>query len=146
SWHDLNPIGAAGSVAQGIHNGEQVGVAYFGSSTMGHAGLWNGSAASWVDLNPATATESYAWAVFSGRQVGYVIDSRTRASIWNGTSASWEDLSVAINNFQGDSYAMGVWSDASTLYVIGYAISYDTQLSTAVLWTTAIVPSCYANC
>ncbi len=89
----LHPVGAAGSLANAVGSGQQVGQTYDPSgASQTHAALWSGTAASWVDLNPAGSVWSSADAVDGGQQVGYAAG---HASLWSGTAASWVDLNPA---------------------------------------------------
>jgi hypothetical protein len=58
---DLTPsgFGIAGAAANGVADGQQVGVVQLGATD--HATLWTGTAASAVDLNPSGFTSSGCW-------------------------------------------------------------------------------------
>lgn len=136
SWIDLNPANSTRSSAQAVYAGQQVGYAVVGAQ---HAGIWSGTAASWIDLNPAGATTSSAQDVFNGQQVGYaIINNQTHAGLWSGTSESWEDLSLVLGDSWNYSVAEGIWSDETTLYVVGYGRNTDAQRDEALLWTRPI--------
>ncbi len=139
SWTNLNPPGAEGSVVVGVHNGQQVGALVF-PGDITRAALWRGTAESWVDLTPPGADFANAGDTFAGWQVGYVRlegpGSRYhRASLWNGTADSWEDLSVELPGAWLNTYAIEVWADAGTLYVVGWGYNLDTDRNEALLWT-----------
>src|SRR3954462_1775168 len=95
---DLNPSGFTSSEADGIANGQQVGVAAGPATDFdSHAILWTGTAASAVDLNPSPsgATMSQAYGVADGQQVGFSGGTATgnpHAILWTGTAASAVDL------------------------------------------------------
>jgi hypothetical protein len=139
SGMDLNPAGATSSTGARTDGAQQVGSAIFGGVI--HAGMWNGTAASWVDLHPAGASESESLGLSNGEQVGYMIDGAGyRASLWSGSSASWVDLSVFVPAGLSDSFADGIWNDASFTYVSGYA--YDSGgHGVALLWERPHPPS-----
>ena len=100
---DLHPSNLSGidqSVAYGLSATQQVGQGYsnLGSpNPVGHALLWNGSAASVVDLNPTNlpgVTSSLASATDGTHQVGWSSPGTQAhyALLWNGTAASAVDL------------------------------------------------------
>lgn len=138
SWTDLNPNGAAYSVAYSIHGGIQAGFAY--AAGYGHAGIWRGTAESWQDLNPAGITRSIAYSVFGGMQAGvaYLESGENHASVWYGTSASWVDLNSFLSRGYIGSEANSIWSDGSTIYVVG--VSYNTleNRDEAVMWSAPV--------
>jgi hypothetical protein len=144
SWVDLSPLGSTSSRALAVYDGRQVGWASFGGTNQ-YAGLWNGTAASWVNLNPAGAIGSTAFAVWAGRQAGWAsVDNTVRAGIWSGTAASWEALPlVSGDQSWGGAYALSIWSDATSISVVGYGGNSATNRTEALLWTR---PVCYANC
>ncbi len=91
---NLHPAGATRSEARSVFGAQQVGAATV--SGFGHAGLWNGTAASWVDLHPAGATISEARSTSGTQQVGYAIFGLLdHAVLWSGTAASYVDLHPA---------------------------------------------------
>lgn len=97
----LKAAGATDSWSFGGSATQQVGGAIFGSD--GHAGLWNGTAASWIDLHPAGATSSRAQGTTSPgapqqQQVGhafFALSQNVHAGLWSGSAASWVDLNPA---------------------------------------------------
>jgi len=88
-WHgtaasiiDLTPTGTEQSAVWGMHNGKQVGMAYYiGQGS--HAVLWSGTAASAVDLNPPLAQMSSAQAIVGNYIVGHI---DLKPAIWNATT------------------------------------------------------------
>jgi hypothetical protein len=114
----LNPPGATESSALGVNAGMQAGWARFGIGTLGHAGIWSGTAGSFVDLHPSIATYgSVARDTDAGQQVGDILDAYWigRASLWTGSAASWVDLSP-----------VGTWDS------VAYAVNAGLQVGTAV--------------
>lgn len=114
---NLNPAGATASWARGGAGTQQVGGAIIGGA--GHAGLWNGTAASWLDLNPAGATSSQAYASSPGaqQQVGQAFLASfpdIHAGLWSGSAASWVDLNP-VGSAQSIAYA------TSGTQQVGYA-------------------------
>ena len=100
---DLHPTGLSGvgqSVAYGLSATQQVGQGYsnLGSpNPIGHALLWNGSAASVVDLNPTNlpgVASSLAYGTDGTNQVGWSSPGTQphHALLWSGTAASAVDL------------------------------------------------------
>lgn len=100
---DLHPAGLSGidqSVAYGLSATQQVGQGYsnLGSpNPIGHALLWNGSAASVVDLNPTSLpgiTSSLASATDGAHEVGWSSPGTQahHALMWSGSAASAVDL------------------------------------------------------
>lgn len=142
SWVDLHPKGYFdGSLdwswAVGVHNGQQVG--YVDSAGRFSAALWSGSAASYVSLAPIGSAVSQAFGVFDGRQVGWAgFDDGTYASLWSGTADSWVNLGQYLPAGYSESNAVGIWSDASFTYIIGYGYNTVTGRDEALLWTQAI--------
>jgi hypothetical protein len=142
---DLNPADARQSVATGIHGDQQVGWAQIGDLL---ASLWRGSAQSWVNLHPpGEARSSSVAAVYNGVQVGYVFYPSVRtAALWRGSADTYENLSLYLPpSLANDSEATCVWSDATTLYVGGYATDVATGRSRAVIWSRALVRDCVAD-
>lgn len=145
SWVSLHPAGATVSEAYDTTGTQQVGYAAVGDKW--HASLWSGTASSWVDLNPASAEQSWAGATTGSQQVGWaVVGGVTRSSLWSGTAESWEDLSLALNGSWSESFALGIWSDGTMLYVAGYGYNKDMERSEALLWTRPIATACYPDC
>jgi len=117
---------------------QQAGYAEMGS-TSGRAGLWSGSAASWVDLSPLGSTDSEVWATNGFQQAGFAyIAGKYRASFWDGTAASWVDLHSLLPAEFVYSYAMGISSDGTNVYVSGYGVRAVTSQFEALLWTHPI--------
>ena len=141
---DLNPPNALRAVALGIHGDQQVGWVIDGNQ---RASLWRGTAASWVDLHPPTGNFSIANAVHNGVQVGYVFyPIVSTAALWRGTAASYENLSLFLPpNLGNHSEATSVWSDATTLYVGGYASDVTTGDRRAVIWSRPLASGCTAD-
>jgi hypothetical protein len=108
-----------------------------------HAAMWSGTAESWVDLHPSFADSSVAWDVHGGWQVGTaVVDlndeiEEHHAILWRGTADSWEELPLPadFDGFLTGSDAYGVWSDATTLYIVGSAFSYPPERHAVLLWS-----------
>lgn len=139
---DLYPSGATSSGAGDVHAGVQVGGASFGQND-DRPGLWRGAASSWVNLLPDGGTSGSANAVYAGRQVGWVnLSGARRAVMWRGTAASCEVLPVPFNF--GYAEALGIWSNATTIMVCGYANNRTpgVQQEQALLWTR---PHCVAD-
>ncbi len=88
SWTDLNPPGAAYSLASREVAGVIVGtVSWYSNSA--HAAIWNGAANPPIDLNPAGMAGSQAFAMSQGVECGYVFDGKSvRACTWTGTASS----------------------------------------------------------
>lgn len=140
---DLHPTGLTGvdqSVAYGLSATQQVGRGYsdLGSANpIGHALLWNGSAASVVDLNPTSLpgiTTSLASATDGSHQVGWGWPSPTsrtpHALMWGGTAASAVDLNP---NGIMSSMALGVGGDQQ----VGQGFTTSGR-SVALVWTGSV--------
>lgn len=111
---NLHPADYSGSLAYGVHDGQQAGMVYDAGYNYS-AALWTGTAGSFVNLNPAAATASYAFGVYDGRQVGAAeVGGSTVASLWTGTAASWVNLAPVGSV---SSYAMAAHESS----VVGYA-------------------------
>ncbi|MBI1189935.1 MAG: hypothetical protein GC200_04545 [Tepidisphaera sp.] len=151
----LHPASAAFSSCAGVSGNQQVGTVVYGSlSSPDNAALWTGTAASIVDLHPAGAASSECTAVNNGTQVGTAsylgtpIDPNNpvaRAALWNGTAASYENLHNALPASFSDSYATGVYKNATTLYVVGYGYNTATSRTEALLWTRSRCVSISGN-
>ncbi|HEY1685389.1 MAG TPA: hypothetical protein VGG19_11545 [Tepidisphaeraceae bacterium] len=84
---DLNPIGYASSIADGIDGDNIVGSVFIAGEQ--HAFLWNLDTSAQIDLNPSSST-SFAWGI-SGENVVGVVNSST-AALWNGSAANYTNL------------------------------------------------------
>ncbi len=83
---------------------------------------WEGTPQSSVSLHPAGATESGVYGMTEDVQAGYAtLGGLSHAGIWMGSSGSWLDLHpyLTLTDPQEASVAWGVWSDGSTIQVIG---------------------------
>jgi hypothetical protein len=137
SWVDLHPADATASIAFATSGTQQVGYVYLPRSSQYHASLWSGTAESWVDLHPAGARGSGAYDIWMDYQVGYVdIDNVVRAALWKGTAESWIDLSTYLPPGFGQTFASGVWSEGSSIKVIGYGYNTIALRNHALLWTS----------
>ena len=137
SWDNLHPAGATESQVYGMYGNEQVGHAKIGGAVC--ASLWHGTGSTWVNLHPAVASESVALATNGIYQVGWAnVGGVQRACIWTGSSGSYEDLAVGLQGDWSASTARGVWSDATTVYIVGYGFNDDTNRYEAVLWTRPV--------
>ena len=135
SWVDLNPAGATSSIAYAVHAGRQAGQAAIGGET--HAGEWSGTASSWIDRHPTGATLSVVRGMDAAGMAGYADFSGVRrAGAWVGST--WDDLSLALSGSWGDTQARGIWSDATTIYVVGWGFNNSTAQTEALMWTRAI--------
>ncbi|MFG0283203.1 MAG: protein kinase [Phycisphaerales bacterium JB039] len=139
SWVDLHPAGAEHSLIRSMDADQQAGAVTVGGR--GHAAVWNGTAESWVDLHPAGATTSSAAAVHGGVQAGsarYGGGGVYHAGVWTGSAESWEDLSLALPGSWWHSYGLDVWTDETTIYVVGYGWNDATSRREALLWMRPI--------
>ncbi len=68
-----------------------------------------------------------------------------RAGLWSGSADSWEDLHALLAGSWSSSYAEGVWTDATTLYVAGYAIEEGSGRGEAILWTRPLSTTCLVD-
>ena len=93
-----------------------------------------------MDLHPAGATESFAVNIDGGQQVGAaMVDGVFHASLWSGTAASWEDLNTFLPAGYGESAALAILNDGSTITVIGGAFNIAENRFEAIMWTLPIV-------
>lgn len=140
SWVDLHPAGSTYSRATAMSDSHQAGVADFGG--VPHAGMWSGTADSWVDLHPEGSTASWINAIFGTHHVGYADfpDGNRYPSLWTGFDASWEALPPPDGWVGG--IATGVWSDTTTLFVVGLAfhpgVGDEGGEYQAVMWSRPI--------
>ena len=68
-----------------------------------------------------------------------------RAGIWSGSAAAWQELPAPAAGSWGILVANEIWSEATSLYVIGSAYNNTAQRSEALLWTRPLPPSCSAD-
>lgn len=138
SFVNLSPAGSIKSKAYAVSEGRQGGEALFPGTR--HAGLWSGSSESWLDLHPAGARQSSVYAMDGAFQAGYVwFDSGSpHATVWSGTQGSVEDLQAGMPAEWGITHAHGVWSDGSTLYVVGQGGRSGVEGVYAVVWSRPI--------
>jgi len=128
---NLQPSGARTSAAYAVDAGQQVG------SVDSAACMWTGTAASYVNLRPAGGGYSIAYAVYAGTQAGFVeFGGRAHAGIWTGSAASWVDLHATLDSSWSESYATGVWSDGTTLTIVGYGVTGGS--TRALMWMRPI--------
>jgi hypothetical protein len=148
SFTDLHPAAIGGtpttrSRALACDGDSQVGYALLqGGSNLSRPLLWKGSAASVQDLLPTGFTTGEASAVFEGRQAGYVREGgSSRAILWNGNAESYVDLGALLppdGAGYSDSWAVGVWNDGATWFVLGEALVVS-EGTKPVLWTKPMV-------
>jgi hypothetical protein len=106
-----------------------------------HACVWSGTAASFVDLHPASSpdfTDSYATGISQTVVCGnaYSQTSADHAVVWTSLSpASLFDLSTVLPASYDGCEANGVWTDGSTIRVVGSAYNNDTGNDEAIVWT-----------
>ncbi len=137
TWVDLHPAGASRSFAYAVAGGLQAGSALARGAF--RASLWTGSAGSWVDLSPAGTSGSEAYGMNDAYQVGYAtVGNFDHASIWSGTAASWVDLGAFVPGEFSHSYAQGISTDGSNLYISGYGFSRLSNRYEALLWTRSL--------
>ncbi|QOJ18516.1 MAG: hypothetical protein HRU76_13370 [Phycisphaeraceae bacterium] len=58
--------------------------------------------------------------------------------MWSGTANSWVDLSTFLTGSWGYTYAESIWSDGTTIHVVGYGFNNATQRTEALLWTCPV--------
>jgi hypothetical protein len=148
SFTDLHPATVAGvptlsSRALRCDGEAQVGYALMqGGSNLRRPLLWSGSAGSAQDLLPAGFTTGEARAVFDGRQAGYVrAGGSSRAILWNGSAGSHVDLGALLppdGAGYSDSWAVDVWNDGTTWFVLGKALVVS-EGTKPVLWSKPMV-------
>jgi hypothetical protein len=138
---ELHPTAAANSYASDTDGLQQVGRASVAGLTT-RASLWTGTASSWVDLGPAGATNCDATGVRDGRQVGVVTpqgQTRSRASIWAGVPESWGDLHQYLSGTTFvASGAQGIWSDGTTVYIVGWGWTGPAGRFEALMWSAPL--------
>jgi hypothetical protein len=138
SFQSLVPPGAFGASAAYATDGvQQVGV------VVGEAALWSGTANSYVSLGLPDQS-SIAWGVFNGFQCGqaaFLSSGRQLPVVWTSTAQSIEYLpfvTTSIGSF-GSGAAYGIWTDATTIYVVGTLnLNQSPGTNIAVLWTRPI--------
>src|SRR5262249_17504847 len=59
----------------------------------------------------------------------------TSASVWSGTAVSWENLSLSLSGSWSNTVAKSVWSNGTTLYVVGTGYNNTTHRYEALLWS-----------
>lgn len=141
SFIDLHPEGASESAASAVFAGTQVGFATFDGNSK--ACMWHGSDSSYQNINPPGASGSVAWSTFNGKQAGWAyvgLSGFARACIWSGSAESWEDISLALPGQWFNSFALDVWDDGTTLFVVGMGtpVSPNSAWPEALLWTRPV--------
>ncbi len=134
------PCRAKISEAVGVSNGEQVGWTSpsIEFTSLEHAALWKGTAASWVDLNPATARYSKALGVCDGQQGAGPIQTTQSMGLWTGTAESWVDSSAFLPaGVYSGSEATGIYTSGGNTWVVGYATDLSGN-DHAVLWENTV--------
>jgi hypothetical protein len=111
---DLNPAGAAASVAFGTNGLQQVGYDSAPNTNITHAVLWNGTASA-TDLNPTllpNINASIGIGTDTTNQVGWGSGAGTagnaHALLWTGSASSAVDLQPALLSSFAQSQAYGV--------------------------------------
>ena len=64
------------------------------------------------------------------------------ASLWHGTAASWVDLSLDLTGSWRDTFARSIWSDGTTLFIVGEGINVAANRTEALLWTRPVPEPC----
>jgi hypothetical protein len=137
SYVNLQPSNWSQSAATGVSGNTQVGSVGSASNVAGpHASRWTGTAASFLDLNPVGVFTSQATGVSGEIVVGTVtfypynqdFVYPVHAAIWSGDASTFIDLEAAVGASWAISYASGVYSDSTGIYVVG---SCDAG---AILW------------
>lgn len=137
SWTSLHPTGASSSAAFATDGVQQGGSVFLGG--FNRAAMWTGSASSFVDLSPIGSFDSGVASVGFGFQVGHAfLSSDARASIWNGTRNSWFNLHDVLPSGFRSSYATGLSTDGSFVYVTGYGFNEALARDQALLWVRPI--------
>jgi hypothetical protein len=144
SWIALPEIGLAPRDGYAIDGDQKVGAVDLSGGGLPHAILWNGSDP--VVLHPAEFSSSAAVDVYQGRQVGvlYTCEGKIcdswQARLWHGSATAFEDLHAALPAHFTTSAAYGIWSDATTVYVVGKGDNSLTGRTEALMWTRPIAP------
>jgi len=137
---DLHPGGTSSSVANDVDGSIQVGEANIAGTP--HAALWSGTAASFVDMNPPSAGGSRLRGVDGGFQAGDAFvgpGGSFKAGVWTGTASSFVSLHSFLTPFTySSSEAWGVWTDGTTVRVVGSAFNSSLSRNEAILWTMTI--------
>lgn len=139
AWIDLNPPGATYSRARAVWNGRQVGEAQFETGGP-RVVLWSGTASSYTILE--SRPDNTAVAMHGGYQAGHYLDGSSfplmnKACVWRSAPGTREDLSSVLHPAFVSSWATGVWSNGTTVFVVGTA-STSSGETDAILWTRAI--------
>lgn len=128
------------SAAYGVHRDQQVGVSGSANHGFEHAVLWTGTADSQVNLHPGSGWHSSAaYGVHEGWQVGSATSNQSRACVWRGSASSFEPLPALSDDPTLQTVATAVWTDATTIYVVGREFNYSVAHSRALMWTRPIV-------
>jgi hypothetical protein len=84
--------------------------------------------------------------VNNGVQVGDVglTTAITHAALWRGSAGTWLDLHQFVPSDFSTSFARDVWTDGTSIRVVGFGLNTTTQRYEALLWTYA-PPTCPAD-
>jgi hypothetical protein len=69
-----------------------------------------------------------------------------KAGLWTGTAASWEALPSPPTGSWAHTYAYGIWSDGTTLFIVGTGRPTSTGRDEALLWTRPVCCRADFNC
>jgi hypothetical protein len=143
---DLNPAGFAASVAYGVQNGTQVGLAH-SPDYHDHAMLWNGTAASAVDLHLLLPNSFQSSRAYSIDEAGHVFGVGFNGSDRQWHAIEWLSVAAVSGDYNGDGKV-----DA-TDYVLwrktgGTQAGYNdwrTNFGATVTGAAAVAPSASAS-
>ena len=143
---DLHPAGFSESLVRAITEEVQVGFVIIGDNSIPptpgqpnsiqfHAALWRGTSGSFVDLHPASARNSQLNGAYGPYQVGFaVLNNQAHAGIWAGMAGSFIDLHLKLGTNYVNSTANAIWTDGTTIRVVGTAEPFPGGLEHAILW------------
>lgn len=135
---DLNPAGATSSIARDVEGNVQVGSATSGGAT--HAAMWLGSAATFTDFNPAGAVGSVLNGIDGTYEAGTAtFGTTTNAGFWSGTAGSFVNLHAFLTpGTYSTSEALGIWTNGTTIKIVGSAFNSVLSRNEAILWTVTV--------
>ncbi len=138
TFTDLSPPGSTSSTAHDVEGNSQVGSATFGGAA--HATIWFGTAGSFLDFNPTGAASSVLNGIDGGYEAGTAtFGTATNAGFWSKSADSFVNLHTFLTpGTYSTSEADGIWTNGTTIKIVGSAFNSVLGRNEAILWTVTV--------